>query len=59
MRPQATQFSAEDMRSWYASHDVLDVRSEHVIAETSSIEETIASIAATAGLPLTQRDEDF
>jgi hypothetical protein len=32
---------------------------EHVIAQTSSMEETIAFIAATAALALTQRDEDF
>jgi hypothetical protein len=32
---------------------------EYVVPETSSMEATIAYIAATADLPLTRRDNDF
>lgn len=42
----------------HAASDVLKVRGEHVIAETSSMEQTISFIAATADLPLTMRDQD-
>lgn len=50
-RPQASEFSADDMRGWYQPADLLGVDGEHVIPQHSSMEESIAYIAATAGLP--------
>jgi hypothetical protein len=52
-RPQATQFSGEDMRRWYQAGDTLGFDSEHVIPQTSTLEESITYIATTAGLTLT------
>jgi hypothetical protein len=43
-RPQATEFGAEEMRSWYRHRDLLDVPSEQVIPETSTLEDTTARI---------------
>jgi adenylate kinase family enzyme len=58
-RPQATDFTAADMRRWYKPWDLLGFDDEHVVPEASSMEATIARIAATANLSLTTRDEDF
>jgi predicted kinase len=49
-RPQAVEFTADDMRGWYNVDDLLHFDGEHVIPETSTIEETVAYIASTAGL---------
>lgn len=59
MRPQATEFTGQDMRDWYHPRDLLGFPEEHVVPETSTIESTIASIAAVADLPLTAQDDDF
>ncbi|GAA4729949.1 kinase [Phytohabitans rumicis] len=59
MRPQATEFTMDDMRGWYAPHDVLNVDGEHIIDESSSMERTIEYIAAAAGVPLNRREDDF
>lgn len=58
MRPQSSQFSAEDMRGWYNRSDVLGFDDEYVLPETTSLEDAIAFIADTAGLPLTGTDDD-
>jgi hypothetical protein len=47
------------MRGWYNQRDLLGFGEEHVVPETSSMEATIAYIAAVADLPMTARDEDF
>jgi predicted kinase len=57
-RPQAAQFSADDMRGWYRPRDVLGIDGEHIVAETSPLEDTITLIAAAVDLPLTGRDDD-
>jgi hypothetical protein len=57
-RPQATEFTAADMRGWYAPRDLLGVDDEHVIPESSTLDATVTRIAATAGLALTGRDDD-
>ncbi|WP_158896322.1 kinase [Amycolatopsis anabasis] len=43
-RPQAAEFGAEDMRGWYRHRDLLGVRGEHLIPETSTLHETTARI---------------
>lgn len=58
-RPQAAEFTPEDMRGWYAERDLLGFGDEHVIGEASDLETGIARIADMAGLPLTGRTEDF
>jgi hypothetical protein len=50
--PQATEFSADDMRGWYQPADLLGFGEEHTIQESSSFEESIVYIATTARLPL-------
>jgi hypothetical protein len=56
-RPQAAEFTAADMRGWYVRRDLLGVDDEQVIAESATLDETVARIAATAGLPLAAREE--
>ncbi|MFB9323701.1 kinase [Cryptosporangium minutisporangium] len=58
-RPQATLFSTADMASWYEPYDVLGAPNEHVVPESSGVEETIAFVAATGGLPQDGRTDDF
>jgi len=53
-RPQAAEFTPEDMRGWYLADDVLDLPGEFVVPPTSSAEDTVALIA---GLPLTGHDD--
>lgn len=48
-RPQAG-FTAEQMREWYNAHDVLGVPGEHVIGESSGLEETAERIGRLSGL---------
>jgi hypothetical protein len=50
-RPQATEFTPDDMRGWFAGRDLLG-GDEHVVPESSTLEDTVAFIAATADLPL-------
>jgi hypothetical protein len=38
------------MRDWYATLDLLDVPGERVIPETSTFEQTVATILTTSGL---------
>jgi hypothetical protein len=49
-RPQAAEFGADDMRSWYRARDLLTGVREHVIAETSSLEDIIGLILAETQL---------
>ena len=44
MRPQAGDFTAEEMRDWYVAGDVLGVPGERVVPETSTLEETVAEV---------------
>jgi len=51
-RPQAADFTPEHMRSWYLPGDTLDLPHEHVIAESSTFDDTLQLIItglATAG----------
>ncbi|SIN36879.1 kinase [Micromonospora cremea] len=57
-RPQATEFTAEDMSGWYAPHDTLGWPDELVIPETTGVEDAVTVIAAAAGLPQAGRDDD-
>ncbi|WP_328345665.1 kinase [Micromonospora sp. NBC_00421] len=58
LRPQATEFTADNMRDWYAPRDVVGYDDEVVLPEVTSMEEAVLRIAITAGLPLTGRDAD-
>jgi predicted kinase len=58
-RPQASQFSAADMRGWYLTRDLLGISGEHVLPETTGLDDAVNLIAAAAGLPLDGRDDDF
>ncbi|MDT5028940.1 MAG: hypothetical protein QOE61_5366, partial [Micromonosporaceae bacterium] len=52
LRPQASQFTGDDMRGWYLPRDLLGVDGEHVVEETSSFDDSVAFIARIAGFPL-------
>ncbi|MBA2310627.1 MAG: kinase [Pseudonocardiales bacterium] len=43
-RPQATEFTEQDMRGWYAPRDLLEVDGECVIGEESTLESSVALI---------------
>ncbi|RAO54563.1 kinase [Micromonospora saelicesensis] len=58
-RPQAGEFTAEEMSGWYAAHDVLDWPDELVLPETTGLNEAVKAIAAVAGIPQTGRDDDL
>ncbi|MBE8519287.1 kinase [Amycolatopsis sp. H6(2020)] len=45
-RPQAGEFTAEDMRGWYGASGRLDVPGEQIIAATSSVEASVNRIVA-------------
>jgi predicted kinase len=44
MRPQADQFTVEEMRCWFRARDLLGVPEEQVIPENSTVPETVAVI---------------
>jgi predicted kinase len=50
-RPRATEFTGDDMRGWYAANDVLGVAGEHVIPESSTLDQTVELICHLAGAP--------
>ncbi|MGX6607982.1 kinase [Micromonosporaceae bacterium Da 78-11] len=52
-RPQAADFTAEQMRAWYAPRDVLGLPGELVVDESSTFAETVETILHTSAL----RDE--
>lgn len=45
-RPKATEFTAADMHRWYVPRDLLGVPGEQVVAETTSLAQTVAQVAA-------------
>jgi predicted kinase len=49
-RPQAAEFGADDMRSWYRARDLLGGIRECVIPETSTLRETTSLILAETKL---------
>ena len=49
-RLQAGEFGAREVREWYRSRDLLATIREHVIPETSTVQQTIGLIAADAQL---------
>ena len=57
-RPQAAEFTVEDMRGWYQHRDLLGFAGEHVIPQTSTLDRTVALIAEVTGLPQDARDDD-
>ncbi|GAB3138447.1 kinase [Micromonospora sonneratiae] len=58
-RPQASEFTAEHMSGWYAAHDILGWPDELVLPESTTFEEAVEIIAATAGLSQTGHDDDL
>lgn len=55
-RPQATQFTPQDMRSWYLPHDVLDVPGEHILGEDTTFDDAVDLVAGH--LPPTDHPAD-
>ncbi|MFF2617427.1 AAA family ATPase [Kitasatospora sp. NPDC058046] len=49
-RPQAAEFSPEDMADWYRPHDLLPDGLEQVVGRHSGLEETVGRILADTGL---------
>jgi hypothetical protein len=49
-RAEPIPVTAEQMRDWYTERDLLGVDGEHVIAQTSTLDETVATILNTSGL---------
>lgn len=49
-RPQAAEFSPEDMANWYRSRDLLPDQVERVIPQESSLEQTVEQILADTNL---------
>jgi hypothetical protein len=47
--------TAAQMFEWYAEHDVLGVDGEHVIPETATMEQAVATILDTSGLAAWRR----
>jgi predicted kinase len=58
-RPEVNEFTAEHMSGLYTAHDVLGWPDELVLPETTTLDEAVAAIAATAGLPQTGRNDDL
>jgi predicted kinase len=50
LRPQSAEFSGDAMREWYRQRDLLTAIEEHVVPETSTLDETAALILAESGL---------
>jgi hypothetical protein len=49
-RPQASDFSPDDMRQWYRARDLLGSVQERIIPQTSTLEDTIGLILAESQL---------
>jgi predicted kinase len=58
IRPQAAEFTPEQMRGWYQHRDLLGVPGELVLGEDTSEDEAVQVVADAAGLPLAQSDLD-
>lgn len=50
MRPQATEFTTEQMGSWYRPRDLLGKVTERIIPESSTLPQTLAQIVAETEL---------
>ena len=50
MRPQAADFTPEQMSEWFTPRDVLGVPEETIIPELSSLDEAVETILHTSGL---------
>lgn len=49
-RAADVNFTADDMRHWYAADDLLGVTGEYIIGETSTFEQTVTTILQASGL---------
>ncbi|MFJ8627860.1 AAA family ATPase [Kitasatospora sp. NPDC093550] len=49
-RPQAAEFSRDDMAGWYRAHDLLPHGIEHVISRHSTLDETVQRILIDTAL---------
>ncbi|MFJ9457434.1 AAA family ATPase [Kitasatospora sp. NPDC101447] len=49
-RPQAAEFSAQDMADWYQAHDLLPDGLEHIIGRSSTLDATVERILADTAL---------
>jgi predicted kinase len=49
-RPQAAEFTAEQMRGWYRAGDLLGFDGEQIIPDAWTFEETVTHIADASGL---------
>lgn len=49
-RAEPIPVTAEQMRDWYTDQDLLGLEDEHVIPQTSTLEQSIATILDTSGL---------
>lgn len=49
-RAADVDFTADDMRDWYAGQDLLGIAGEHVIGEDSTFEQTVTTILHTSAL---------
>jgi len=58
-RPLSAILSTDEMRGWYDPSDLLGAANEHVVPEAYTLEETVAFVAATSGLPQDGREEDY
>jgi hypothetical protein len=45
MRPQAAEFGEAEMRQWWLRRDLLGTAGERVVAEGSTLAETVALVA--------------
>lgn len=49
-RTEPVPVTAEQMRGWYTEHDVLGVDGEHIIPQTATLAQAVATILDTSGL---------
>lgn len=49
-RPQATDFTVEDMRRWYVTEDPLGWETEHRVPSTSGLLDTVDRVLSETGL---------
>jgi predicted kinase len=50
-RPQAAEFGADDMRSWYRPRDLLSSVHERIVPETSTLQQNVTLILEETRLP--------
>jgi hypothetical protein len=51
MRPQAAEFTVDDMREWYKHRDLLGIEGERVIPESWTFAESVACVSGLLALP--------